>query len=148
MVSAWASANRLILGQVKVDEKSNEITAIPALLCAIEIAGCLVTIDAMGCQREIAATIIEADADYLLAVKDNQPTLHAAIAEVFATKLAQDEPPSDLHMAQSQNHGHGRDEVRTTYTTEDLHTLSMTGLLQILAHGSVMRRIPSPSRAF
>jgi predicted transposase YbfD/YdcC len=125
MVSAWASANRLILGQVKVDEKSNEITAIPALLRAIEIAGCIVTIDAMGCQREIAATIIEAEADYLLAVKDNQPSLHAAIEHIFATKLAQEEPPSALHMAQSRDQGHGRDEVRTTYTTEELHTLSM-----------------------
>jgi predicted transposase YbfD/YdcC len=125
MVSAWASANRLILGQVKVDDKSNEITAIPALLRVIEIAGCIVTIDAMGCQREIATTIIEAEADYLLAVKDNQPTLHAAIAQVFATKLAQEQPPADLHTWQTRDHGHGRDEVRTTYTTEDLHTLAM-----------------------
>jgi len=126
MVSAWASENRLILGQVKVDEKSNEITAIPALLRAIEIAGCIVTIDAMGCQREIAATIIEADADYLLAVKENQPTLHAAIAQTFAAKLAQEQPPADLQSWQTRDHGHGRDEVRTTYTTDDLQALHMS----------------------
>jgi predicted transposase YbfD/YdcC len=129
MVSAWASENRLILGQVKVDEKSNEITAIPALLRAIEIAGCIVTIDAMGSQREIAATIIEAEADYLLAVKENQPTVHAAIAQTFAAKLAQEQPPADLQSWQTRDHGHGRDEVRTTYTTEDLQALHMSDRL-------------------
>lgn len=75
MVSAWASTNRLVLGQRKVDDKSNEITAIPQLLEILSIAGCIVTIDAMGCQREIAAAIIDKDADYVLALKDNQPTL-------------------------------------------------------------------------
>jgi hypothetical protein len=68
MVSAWASANRLVLGQRKVDEKSNEITAIPELLAVLAIAGCVVTIDAMGCQREIAAAIVEKGADYVLAL--------------------------------------------------------------------------------
>jgi predicted transposase YbfD/YdcC len=72
MVSAWASANRLVLGQVKVDDKSNEITAIPQLLQALEVAGCIVTIDAIGCQTEIAETIIAQEADYVLALKDNQ----------------------------------------------------------------------------
>ena len=72
MVSAWASANRLVLGQRQVDDKSNEITAIPALLRVLEIAGCIVTIDAMGCQRDIATAIIEQNADYVLALKGNQ----------------------------------------------------------------------------
>ena len=75
MVSAWATANHISLGQVVVDEKSNEITAIPKLLKMLEISGCLVTIDAMGCQTEIAQAILDAKADYVLAVKDNQPTL-------------------------------------------------------------------------
>ena len=70
MVNVWASSHGLALGQTKVDEKSNEITAIPKLLQLLELAGCIITIDAMGCQREIA--LIEAQADYLLAVKENQ----------------------------------------------------------------------------
>lgn len=78
MVSAWAATNFLVLGQVKVktDEKSNEMTAIPERLKGLELKGCLITIDAMGCQKKIAEAIIAQNADYLLAVKDNQPTLH------------------------------------------------------------------------
>src|SRR5437762_13819340 len=83
MVSAWATGNRLVLGQVKTDEKSNEITAIPTLLKLLHIKGCLVTIDAMGCQKEIAKGIIDSNAQYLLAVKDNQPTLLADIVATF-----------------------------------------------------------------
>jgi len=75
MVSAWATTNRLVLGQVKVDEKSNEITAIPELLQRLDLTGCLVTIDAMGCQTEIARLIIERGSDYLLAFKGNQSNL-------------------------------------------------------------------------
>lgn len=76
MVSAWADANELILGQVKVTDKSNEITAIPTLLNLLDIAGCIVTIDAMGCQTEIARQIIDQGGDYLLAVKQNQGNLY------------------------------------------------------------------------
>ena len=78
MVSAWAEANELVLGQVKVDDKSSEITAIPALLALLDITGCIVTIDAMGCQREIAHQIIDQGGDYLLAVKKNQGNLYDA----------------------------------------------------------------------
>ena len=76
MVSAWAESNNLVLGQLKVDEKSNEITAVPKLLRVLELAGCIVTLDAMGCQKKIAQEIIEADADYVLALKGNQETVH------------------------------------------------------------------------
>lgn len=79
MVSAWASDNRLVLVQQKVDEKSNEITAIPALLEMLEIAGCIVTIDAMGCQTEIAQKIVDQQGDYVLAVKANQGHLYEDI---------------------------------------------------------------------
>lgn len=78
MVSAWASANRLVFGPIKVDGKSNEITAIPALLQLSEISDCIVTIDAMGCQKEIAARIHAQDGDYVLAVMDDQPQLRHA----------------------------------------------------------------------
>jgi predicted transposase YbfD/YdcC len=77
--SAWASANRLVLGQRKVDEKSNDITAIPALLRLLDLKGAVVTIDAMGCQKEIAQTMTEQEADDVLALKDHPPTLSEAV---------------------------------------------------------------------
>ncbi|MDV2996954.1 MAG: ISAs1 family transposase ISCysp6 [Chroococcidiopsis sp. SAG 2025] len=89
LVSAWASENRLFLGQVKVEDKSNEITAIPALLELLDIAGCIITIDAMGTQAEIAHRIQAQGADYVLALKANHPTLHAQIKQWFETAQAQ-----------------------------------------------------------
>lgn len=86
LVSAWASAQGLTLGQVAVDDKSNEITAIPQLLDMLELKGAIVSIDAMGCQKEIAAKIVSAEADYVLAVKGNQPKLAAAIADFFTQR--------------------------------------------------------------
>ena len=124
MVSAWASANRIILGQVKVDEKSNEITAIPALLRAIEIAGCIVTIDAMGCQKDIAATIIDADADYVLAVKENQPKLHTAIKTFFTEQLAHKDGHRLCDVYRTEEKKHGRVEIRTVYTSDRLDTVT------------------------
>jgi hypothetical protein len=87
MVSAWANEARVVLGQVKVDEKSNEITAIPVLLNLLALKGCIVTIDAMGCQTNIAQTIVDNEADYTLAVKKNQKTLYKAIQSLFADGL-------------------------------------------------------------
>src|SRR5215510_14808583 len=83
MVSAWAAANRMVLGQLKVAEKSNEITAIPELVDALDLAGCIVTIDALGCQKEIAAHIVEKDADYVLALKGNQDYLYDDVKQLF-----------------------------------------------------------------
>lgn len=85
IVSAWSCANRLILGQVRVDEKSNEITAIPLLLQVLDLTDCIVTIDALGCQVAIAEQIVAQDADYLLACKGNQPQLAADVGHVFTT---------------------------------------------------------------
>src|SRR4030095_8446616 len=90
MASAWASANHISLGQVVVDQKSNEITAIPKLLEILENSGCLVTIDAMGCQTEIAEKIVGCKADYVLAVKANQPTLYEGIGAFFVDHLEDD----------------------------------------------------------
>ncbi len=87
MVSAWASANQMVLGQVKTDEKSNEITAIPKLLRALEIKGCIVTIDAAGCQKNIAAQIRSQDADYVLALKGNQGNLRDYVEDYFTTAI-------------------------------------------------------------
>jgi predicted transposase YbfD/YdcC len=112
IVSAWATANHLVLGQQKVNDKSNEITAIPELLRLLEINGCIVTIDAMGCQTEIAEQIIDQGADYLLTVKGNQP--HLLEDMTFFFKLAeQDEFRKVEHSyARTVNKGHGRIETR------------------------------------
>jgi predicted transposase YbfD/YdcC len=111
MVSAWASANRLVLGQIKVDEKSNEITAIPALLRLLDLSGCIVTIDAMGCQKDIAAQVVAQGGDYVLAVKDNQPHLGQKIETLFAhRRLPLADLPADN--VQRTEKGHGRLETR------------------------------------
>lgn len=115
MVSAWATANCISLGQVVVDEKSNEITAIPKLLEILALSGCLVTIDAMGCQTEIAEKIIAAEADYVLAVKGNQPTLQDGVKQFFLNHLEDDFARVKVSRHQTQEHGHGRDETRTYY---------------------------------
>jgi len=123
MVSAWAATNRMVLGQVKVSEKSNEITAIPELLDVLDIADCIVTIDALGCQKEIAARIVEKDADYVLALKSNQEHLYDDVKQLFDALLEQDPVPSPLDYYETADTGHGRDEVRRYWTTSALHTL-------------------------
>jgi predicted transposase YbfD/YdcC len=118
MVSAWATANHISLGQVVVEEKSNEITAIPKLLELVEISGASVTIDAMGCQTEIAETIVERKGDYVLAVKGNQPTLHAGVVEFFLDHLDDDFARVKVSRHETTEHGHGRDEHRTYYVCD------------------------------
>lgn len=92
MVSAWAKEDGLCLGQIKTDEKTNEITAIPELVKLLDVSECVVSIDAMGCQKKIAEAIREKNADYLLAVKGNQPTLNEGICEYMASIEAGQEP--------------------------------------------------------
>jgi predicted transposase YbfD/YdcC len=123
MVSAWAASNRLVLGQLKVTEKSNEITAIPELLDVLDIADCIVTIDALGCQKEIASRIIEKDADYVLAVKGNQEHLYDDVKRLFDALLQQDSVPATLDYYETADTGHGREEVRRYWTTSALQTL-------------------------
>jgi predicted transposase YbfD/YdcC len=118
MVSAWATANKISLGQVAVAEKSNEITAIPRLLELLELEGALVTIDAMGCQTEIAEKIVEKEADYVLAVKGNQPTLHAGIMEFFLDHMEDDFARVKLSRHETKEKGHGREEHRTYYVCD------------------------------
>ena len=113
MVSAWATANRISLGQVIVDQESNEITAIPKLLELLDVSGYLVSIDAMGCQAEIAGKIIEGKADYVLAIKGNQPTLHDGIEDFFVDHLGDDFARGKVSRHETKGHGHGRDEHRT-----------------------------------
>ncbi len=119
MVSAWATQNRLVLGQVKVDEKSNEITAIPALLRALAISGCIVTIDAMGCQTEIAAQIIEQGADYILALKGNQGQLFEDVVALFADLEASNYTAYTHDYCKTVDKGHGRIEIRECWTISE-----------------------------
>jgi predicted transposase YbfD/YdcC len=112
MVSAWVSENRMVLGQLACDSKSNEITAIPELLKKLEISGSIVTIDAMGCQKAIADAIVNAKADYVLAVKDNQPTLHADIERLFEEGCDNNFKGLEHHSYRTEERGHGRKETR------------------------------------
>ncbi len=115
MVSAWATANRISLGQVVVDAKSNEITAIPQLLKTLEIAGALVTIDAMGCQVEIARDIVAGGANFCLAVKGNQPTLYDGLVAHFDDHLDDDFANARVRRHETREQGHGRQEHRSYY---------------------------------
>jgi predicted transposase YbfD/YdcC len=134
MVSAWATNNNLVLGQVKVSEKSNEITAIPKLLELISVKGCTVTIDAMGCQHEIARKIIEQEADYILAVKENQKQLHQDIIDEFRFG-------KNIQVDLSEDLDHGRIETRKCSVITDFKFIEnkeeWTGLKSIIKIESI-----------
>jgi predicted transposase YbfD/YdcC len=118
MVSAWAAQNRLVLGQLKTEEKSNEITAIPELLKVLDVSGCIVTIDAMGCQKAIADQIVEQGGDYVLALKRNQGQLYDAVEQLFES--AHYTPSEGLVFQYYETHdeNHGRSEIRRHWTTD------------------------------
>jgi predicted transposase YbfD/YdcC len=155
MVSAWAEANHLVLGQRKVNEKSNEITAIPELLKILAISGCIVTIDAIGTQTNIAKTIIEAGADYVLSVKENQGHLYEDISTLFAVDQAQNFKYACFDYAKTTNKGHGRIDIRECWTTSNPEYLNLirnsgnwTGLKSIamvicirIVNGAETRRV-------
>lgn len=125
-VSAWTSDAGLVLAQCKTDVKSNEITAIPELLRVLDLSKATITIDAMGCQRDIAQTIVEGGGGYLLAVKENQPTLYQEIIETFSEanddriRTVDEEPSPSLEEVTSTEKGHGRIETRTITLCRDL----------------------------
>ena len=123
MVSAWASVNRLILAQEQVSDKSNEITAIPALLSALELSGCIVTLDAMGTQREIARQIIDGGGDYVLALKSNHPTLYEDVRTFFEEAQATNFQGIAHDAYEETDAGHGRIEVRRCWAVGDVHWL-------------------------
>ncbi len=126
MVSAWANHNRLVLGQVAVADESNEITAIPRLLSLLELSGCIVTIDAIGCQQDIATQIVAQQADYVLTVKANQGSLWNEAHSCFARLDEQ------MSFFQTEERGHGRHELRRYWMTDDvpgpLRQIQWTGL--------------------
>lgn len=112
MVSAWAAENRLVLAQVAVEKKSNEITAIPLLLQQLSLSGCIVTIDAMGMQKKITKQIVDDDGDFVLALKKNHETLYKQVEQTFAQALAGELPPALPYFYETVEKGHGRIEIR------------------------------------
>jgi predicted transposase YbfD/YdcC len=131
VVSAWAESNGLVLGQLKVADKSNEITAVPELLRVLELSGCIVTLDAMGCQKKIAKEIVEADADYVLALKGNQETVHEEVKSFLDATLVERQSPrlpgaklsqaaATLASLETVEKDHGRLEIRRYYQSDQL----------------------------
>jgi predicted transposase YbfD/YdcC len=128
IVSAWSRENRLVLGQLKVVEKSNEITAIPKLLRVLHLKGCIVTLDAMGCQKKIAQEILKAGADYVLALKGNHETVHEEVKTFLDDTIQRDaarrgrgqSPVGQLDFYETAEKGHGRVETRRYWQSEDL----------------------------
>jgi predicted transposase YbfD/YdcC len=149
MVSAWATQNHLVLGQVKTEEKSNEITAIPQLLALLDLHGCIVTIDAMGCQTAIAEQIVNQGGDYVLAVKENQGQLYDDLRDLFDAAQRDAFRFTPHSYAKTVNKAHGRIEIRQCWVVDDpdhlayLRRQSRWGGLQSLVMVHRERRIGS-----
>jgi predicted transposase YbfD/YdcC len=125
MVSAWATADQLVLGQMKVDEKSNEITAVPELLALLDIKGCIVSVDALNCQKKAASQIVDQGGDYLLALKDNQPHMYEDVRNLFSW-AREGKFVAIVHDQYTQiGKGHGRIETRRCTTISDPECLAM-----------------------
>lgn len=139
LVSAWATTNRVVLGQVATDAKSNEITAIPRLL-----EGCIVTIDAMGCQSKIAEQIIAQGGDYVLALKGNQEALAAEVEEAFIDADARDYVGVDSEFIETVERGHGRLETRRYRTLGDLCGVARSALWEAMNMKGARSRALNP----
>ena len=121
-VSAWAISNKLVLGQRKVEGKSNEITALPELINVLDLAGCIVTIDAMGCQREIVKKIVKKEADYVIAVKNNQPSLYERVEQLFKQAIKTHGQSLRMSSFTTKEINRGREEVRNYLMISDIET--------------------------
>lgn len=155
IVSAWAAEHNITLAQVKVGEKTNEITAIPTLLDMIAIKGTIVTIDAMGCQKTIAEQIVANGADYVLALKGNQSSMHAEIENFFLQAIDAnfEGVMNDCHT--SLDKGHGRIESRTVYVTGDLDWLpnkdqwaNLTSIVMVVSERTIKGKISKELRFY
>jgi predicted transposase YbfD/YdcC len=140
MVSAWANRNNLVLGQVKTDEKSNEITAIPELLDMIDVKDCVVTIDAMGCQKKISEKIVQKGAEYVFALKGNQPDLHDLAKDYFKDALGES---NRICLTEKK---HGRLEQRTYCLCTDVHWLGAKGWCNLNGLGMVSSRVETKDK--
>ena len=157
MVNAWATANQLVLGQRKVDDKSNEITAIPKLLKLLEISGCIVTIDAIGTQTEIAKMIIQGGGDYLLAVKENQGHLFDDIQFLFETDAKYEFEQVAHSYTKTINKGHGRIEVRECWAIDNEEYLNqlqgrenwigLKSIVRIVSQRQIGEQVENKNRA-
>ena len=125
LVSAWATENNVVLGQLRIDEKDNEIVAVPQLLEQLDVAGCLVTTDAMSCQVKTAQRILERQGDYLLALKENQPGLYGDVSLLFDDLAASDYRAYPFSQDKSVDNGHGRIETRRIWVIDDPQVLKM-----------------------
>jgi len=123
MVSAWANTNRLVLGQLKVDDTSSEMTAIPKLLALLDLKGCVVTIDAMGCQKDMARTITQQGANYVLALKENHATLYEDVTLFLHDAKAHNMGQVAFQCEETVDADHGRLEMRTYWITSDIEWL-------------------------
>ncbi len=123
MISAWVAEQELVLGQMCVEEKTNAIPTVPLLLELLDISGCIVTADAMSCQREIAKKIMDGKGDYVLSLKENQPTLHECAETYFKDAMEQPQRYPEMETCETVNKGHGRIEKK--------NLLSVLGLVQI-----------------
>lgn len=155
MVSAWAVEHSLVLGQVKTGEKSNEITAIPQLLRVLELKGCIVTIDAMGCQREIVTQIREQEADYVISLKGNQGTLHQEIRDYFYWAERRGFREIEHSYCETVEKDHGRIETRRCWATEDTEWLKqkeqwrdLTSIIMVEATREVVGQAATTERRY
>jgi predicted transposase YbfD/YdcC len=155
VVSAWAVENHLTLGQVATDAKSNEITAIPELLEHLDLNGAVVTVDAMGCQKDIAAKVIAGGGEYVLAVKENQPHLYEDIARAFEEALDQGEPGVDFTECQTEGVRSGRQETRNCCVITDPKGIrnaglwaGLTAIVMVISHRVVNGEASSETRYF
>jgi predicted transposase YbfD/YdcC len=150
LVSAFATANRLVLAQVKTEEKSNEITAIPEVLRSLMLEGCVVTIDAMGCQKAIAEQIVEAGADYVLQVKGNHPRLLGELETFFKDAQVTDFEEVEHDHIETKDAAHDRNEVRRVWCTDWVDWLpgrtdwkGLSSLIFVERHRQVLSKAPS-----
>jgi predicted transposase YbfD/YdcC len=150
MVSAWATNNRLVLGQVKVDEKSNEIKAIPDLIKVLSLRGCIVTIDAIGCQKEIVKLITEQEADYVITLKKNQRTLYKRVEALFSEALRSKYQGFTHSTNRGSEPNHGREETRYCVMLSNVqHQIDPEGEwqnLQSVGRADVMRTVKGKTK--
>ena len=158
LVSAWACHQGVALGQIKVADKSNEIPAMPQLLEVLDVSGCIVTIDAMGCQTEIAQKIVDSDADYVFALKANQGQLYEDVQLLFDGILSGELTDVEVDLTQTIDGDHGRIETRNAWAIADLDVISalrgsenfvnLNSIIKVTADREINQQVTTESRYY